>query len=304
MKAGQDKRYTYATGRIRALEARLLNRSAFERLIEFQTLDEINFILKEYGLSQDLDENLLAGYKVLDELTIDKEIANSFRLKYDFHNLKVILKSKITGQRETGLSNLGIFELAIIRKMANKEKVSGVPFDYPALIKQAQGQPLQLLSVIIDRFMTNYFFGLFVRQPFLKDYFKKFIDLKNIMFYFRLKDKMDVLKEALLNNGYLKKGLLLRGFDIKEASRYDGVIRPGLELFNKEGSLDLFEKLCDDYLLNILKLAKYMPFGIEPLFSYVVAVEYQARSVNAILFSKKNGIPKEQIRRNLRESYA
>ena len=300
---GQDTRYTYATGRVRVLESRLLNRQAFERIIESQAISEAIFILKEYGLSPFLNENLTIAYKVLDELSLDREVPVAFRIKYDLYNLKTILRSKIINTKADTLSKLGVLGPDLIRKMANKERLTSVPFDYIPLIQRTEGLDLRLLNFIFDKYMANYMLAIFERYDFLKDYFKRYIDLKNLDFYFRLKEKTAILKDALLDGGYLNRAQFLRGFDVKEARQYDMITTPGLEHYAREGSLSLFEKLCDDYLLNFLKPAKYMPFGIEPLFSYVIALEYQARSIDMILFSKKNEIPKDAIRKNLRESY-
>ncbi|MCM8781466.1 MAG: V-type ATPase subunit [Candidatus Omnitrophica bacterium] len=300
---GQDIRYAYATGRIRALEKRLLNKQAFERLIESQPLSEAILIIQEYGLSPHLNENLATAYKILDELSLDKKVTHFFRVKYDFHNLKVALKSKFMDLKEECISHLGLFDFGLIKKMANREWAENIPFDYLSLVRKVENVSLQLLNFTIDKAMVDYTLGLLEKYCFLRDYFRRYIDLKNLNFYFRLYRKSDILKDALLDGGYINKIEFLREVDIRKIRRYEAIINIGTEALMKKGDSGFFEKVCDDYLLNFLKPAKYMPFGIEPLFAYVVALEYQAKSINAILFCKKNEIPKDIIRKHLRESY-
>jgi V/A-type H+/Na+-transporting ATPase subunit C len=306
---GQDKRYIYATGRIRVLESRLLNTQTLERLIEAQTPEEEAFILKERGLSADFAENLSNGYRVFDELNLDKDLKNIFRAKYDFHNLKVIL----AGLNETNFYTLGAFSIDIIKRMTRKERIKDIPFDYISLVENAGGSDLSSLSMeeaglrqlnlTIDKAMVSYVLGSVVKNHFLMDYYKKYIDLKNLNFYFRFKKSRDVLKTALLDNGYLKKDIFLSELDRKETRRYESILERTFQHSKDEKDFDYFEKLADNYLLNLLKPAKHLAFGVEPLFSYVVAVEYQSRNIRAILLSKKNNGAKEHIRQNLRESY-
>lgn len=298
------KCYTYATGRVRALEARLLNKQAFERLIESQSETEAIFILREYGVSETPEVNLTACYKILDELTQDRPFTDLFRLRYDFRNLKAILQSTPKDRQDLSFSRLGLFDLDVIKRMANKERLSNIPFDYKAVVRLAEGLTAQLLNLAIDKYYIGHIFSHMADSFLIKTYFKKYVDLKNLVFYLRLKENRDLLSAALLEGGYLDNKQFLGGIDIKTIRQYEAVIDPGIEHFRKTKDLGIFEKLCDDYLLDCLRPARHMPFGIEPLFGYCRATEYQADSVSAILFSKRNGIPKDEIRLNLRESYA
>lgn len=90
--------YTYATGRIRALELRLFDTARYARLYDARSLEDISRVLAESGYPQLTDpEAALAReyvlvYELFAELVPDKAYAEALLLHHDFHNIKVILK--------------------------------------------------------------------------------------------------------------------------------------------------------------------------------------------------------------------
>ena len=106
-----DTRYAYAVGRIRVLETRLLDKSRLDSLVEARSAEEVlkaladtdygPFLaeLKEArGFEEALNGELKNVLRLVSDLSQDAELTDIFRLRYDFHNLKVLLKIK-------GLSN-------------------------------------------------------------------------------------------------------------------------------------------------------------------------------------------------------
>ena len=102
-----DTRYAYAVGRIRVLETRLLNRDALQRMLEadspqatLEALSDTEYeasfskIESEWDFETALREEMERIYKLIDKLTQDRELTDILRIKWDFHNLKVLLKSK------------------------------------------------------------------------------------------------------------------------------------------------------------------------------------------------------------------
>jgi len=64
------------------------------------------------------------------------------------------------------------------------------------------------------------------------------------------------------------------------------------------------EKISDNYLMELNKESKYVVFGPEPLFTYLVAKEREINAVRIIMVSKINNISSDKIRERLRETYA
>ena len=68
--------------------------------------------------------------------------------------------------------------------------------------------------------------------------------------------------------------------------------------------LSELEKISDNYLMELNKESKYVVFGPEPLFTYLVAKEREINAVRMIMVSKINNISSDKIRERLRETYA
>jgi len=101
-------RYGFAVGKVRVLETRMLDRAAFERLLDAPTLAEQRRVLSEtvYGryiehaqtaedLERGLDEALDGFYGYLDEAALPHEVVSFFRVRYDFANLKATIKARL-----------------------------------------------------------------------------------------------------------------------------------------------------------------------------------------------------------------
>ena len=56
--------------------------------------------------------------------------------------------------------------------------------------------------------------------------------------------------------------------------------------------------------MELNKESKYVVFGPEPLFTYLVAKERESNAVRMIMVSKTNNIGSDKIRERLRETYA
>ena len=78
----------------------------------------------------------------------------------------------------------------------------------------------------------------------------------------------------------------------------------GLETFSETKRLSELEKISDNYLMELNKESKYVVFGPEPLFTYLVAKEREINAIRMIMVSKINNISSDKIRERLRETYA
>ena len=57
-------------------------------------------------------------------------------------------------------------------------------------------------------------------------------------------------------------------------------------------------------MVGVLKSSRFVPFGIEPVLSYLVAKENEAQAIRIVMASKIAGIAPEKITERLRETYA
>ncbi|MDZ7542526.1 V-type ATP synthase subunit C, partial [Clostridium perfringens] len=104
-------KFTQAVSRIWVLETRLLDKAKIDRMIEAPSANEVLRILNETEYSnasanvkrsEDYEEILTAElkrvYDLVYEISPVKEVVKLMSLKYDYHNIKVLLKGNVLGK--------------------------------------------------------------------------------------------------------------------------------------------------------------------------------------------------------------
>ena len=121
-----QKPCVYASGRIKALESQILKKQDYDTLINEKDYNNAIKILKKmnYGSTESNDINEIISsemqktYKIIDEVTPNKELTDLFLLDIDAHNLKVCLKSKLIGKPcDDLLLDGGVFNKEIIKTL-------------------------------------------------------------------------------------------------------------------------------------------------------------------------------------------
>lgn len=332
----EDVRYGYACGRIRVLETKLLNRSAVMRLVETESAQEVLRVLSEYGYSSSVSEisepedfesallkELGRTYDLIDELSFDPQLTQIFRLKWDFYNLKVLLKAYFQKQRLLDIELIPLGSVPVdnlklsLDPDVDKEKL--LPRELSDAIDQVVSQyeanpNPQVIDLIIDGLLHELSYQRASENQFLQGYLKAFADLTNIRTFVRIKmmnEGIRLLDLALLPFGELDKQLFLRRFDDSIESwvmslsntPYEALVSEGFRRWAEDHSLSLFEKLSDNYLINYLKIAQYVIFGVEPLIAYGFAKENEIKLIRMIMIGKLNQLPTDTIIERLRDTY-
>ena len=65
----------------------------------------------------------------------------------------------------------------------------------------------------------------------------------------------------------------------------------------------MFRKSYNDYIVKIMKDAKYVSFGPEPVIAYIFAKENEIKLIKIIMVGKINGMVPGLIRERLRDNY-
>ncbi|HHY46370.1 MAG TPA: V-type ATP synthase subunit C, partial [Firmicutes bacterium] len=91
--------------------------------------------------------------------------------------------------------------------------------------------------------------------------------------------------------------------DAFQSTDYAGMLLDGIKRYAEEGVLSKFERDSDNFLMEYLKGAKYIPFGPEPVISYLLAKENEVQTLRMLLIGKANGLPGAVIRERLRDTY-
>lgn len=320
---------------IRILEKRLLTRNRLERMIEAQTPEEVLKLLGETEYSQNMadihgsqDYEIILKretervFSIVRNMIKNTGIVDVLSLKYDYHNLKVLLKSKITGKDFSSL----LMQAGTIDASKFKVKFETQSNDLPQEIMEAidevqkdfeENHNPQRIDIIVDK---HYFRNLSrlakeIDVKVITDYVEGLIDFENMITLFRVqKQKRDArfLETVIFEGGTISKNkivasindntdTILNKFKKEKLGTY---LVKGLEAFSETKRLSELEKISDNYLMELNKESKYVVFGPEPLFTYLVAKEREINAVRMIMVSKINNISSDKIRERLRETYA
>ncbi|WP_245628380.1 V-type ATP synthase subunit C [Fervidicola ferrireducens] len=331
----RDEEFLYASGRIKVLENRLLSRSVIERVLEAENTEAVLRVLSEtdyapefeelesvYDFEKALENSMRKTLNTVKESLKDHRIVRFFTLKYDYHNLKVIAKSRILGvDAPENLSNLGDVPVDELIKLGKGEGDAAVPETMKAAFEGAmrlfeETRDPQQIDLFLDRALYEELVELTkkIGHEFLKDYLAASVDLINIKTMVRLKymeSDFRTLEKSLLPGGTIEPAFFEKYFqeplqslvEALSSSRYSGVVKEGLENWISTGSPAAYEKLSDDFLLGILKKGIYKPFGLETVAGYIGAKENEIKILRVLMVGKINGISEDVIRERLRDVY-
>lgn len=326
----KDTDFMYISARIRCLETKLLTRDRMERMLDARTNEEAVKILSECGY-EELEPLTAAGleaslakaredtFRELADFAPVPELVDVFRVKYDYHNIKALMKCAATGQDAARLLiDAGRVSADTIYTAFRTGETDGLP---EALAKalttasdklSATGDP-QLSDFYLDK---AYYEELTVmakasRSQFLQGYVRLMIDAANLKALVRVqrmgKDGA-FLKNVLVEGGNASPDQLLEVFEgtASAADVFYGQLAEaaakGMEAA-KGGRMTAFEKVCDNAVNAYLQEAQWVPFGDAVLVSYAAARENEITAARIILTGRLSGVPADSIRERLRDAY-
>ncbi len=330
-----DNKYLYAVTRTRVLETRLLDRAKIDRMIDAKSAEDVIKVLSETDYAGSISEmndvydyeslllrEIVKTYAYIREVSPEPELTNIFLLKYDIHNLKVLLKSLILGEdNDSLLMNIGTIPVSRLKEAVKDRDFRGF---YPKLTEGVQeiltgietNPDPQYIDLLLDKSLYRVIFDIasHSKNPFLKEYLSTQIDLTNIRSFVRIKAigyGRDYLSKVIIENGNIDISFFDRNFDEPIdtladkllSTKYQKVVEEGLESYAATRTLTKYEKLADDFVFEIAKKGKYVAFGIEPLVGFIMAKENEIKIIRIVMVGKINQIPNELIRERLRDVY-
>ena len=320
----KDNAYICLSAILRAKEARLLTASQIDRMLREREFSAACRVAVEggyedmscmdvSGVNAALARFRAAEVAELSDLVPDNAVLDLFRMKYGYHNAKVLVKSGGDPEKyQDLLSDSARFTLEELLEVYRSEEGDGVlPHGYAVAIREARnalartGNP-QLADFILDR---AYFSEMLreagkTRKPYIIDYVRAQIDRANLSSVIRSQNSQrreELLQEALIEGGTIGVEDILRASESRETL---------LELYagtdiGKAAAADLasFELESEIALRAYVREASFISFGPEVIIEYLTALENEITSLRIILTGKLMGLPEEKLRERLRDRY-
>lgn len=326
-------RLDYAQGVVmaRVYEKRLLDKGKLDKMIDAKDAEEAFKVLldSEYIKSSDgvdsvknyellLKNETARAFKLGADMLQDKRILEILSLKYDYHNLKAMVKGKVSGKN--------LEELFIYSSENNPDKIkvqfenghfTDTKSEFIKALRESESiydetNDPQMIDIVMDK---SYYAHLKEISNSLKidlfdDYVSSSIDFFNISSMMRavkMGKSQNFLNQILVEGGSISIGRLIslsrEDFDRLAISlKSEKVGRALIECideYKEKGSLGVVDNMRDTYLSRLNSDSRFISFGPEPIFAYLVAKEKEISIVRLILIGKLNNIPSVKLRERL-----
>ncbi|MET0015807.1 V-type ATPase subunit [Oscillibacter sp.] len=325
----KDTDYLVISARIRAMETGLLTGERMEQILTSRSNEEVVKLLQESGyptMSLESPGAMDAAIATAREETLqdlgdsapDNQYLNIFKLKYDYHNAKAILKAQaMNTDPDHMLADLGRVPAAELKEMITGGDMNLLPPLLATAIAEAKEvlettRDPQLGDIVLDRWMyrDEMETAETTGSEFLRGYVRVSIDaanLRSLVRTLRMGKNAAFLEGVLVSGGTVGESEILtvagnNGGGLAElyaSTELKDAAQAGADAL-KVGALTKFEKLCDDAVSGYLSGAQMVAFGEAPLIGYLAARETEYTNLRILLMGRAAGLDPETIRARLR----
>lgn len=327
----RDIDYLFLSTRIKSMERNLLNHERMERMLEARSNEDAVKVLTECGYPElaevtadALDEALEAQRRdMMNDLGLsapDRNVVDVFKVRYDYHNAKVLLKAEaMNTDAQRLLLDTGRVPVKELEEKVHANDLRGLP----GILQSAVAEAREVLGTTNDPQLADFTLDRAFYQDmaemarkadsaFLQGYVRISIDaanLRSVVRTLRMGKGAEFLKGVLFGGGNIDVNRILNAVTsggsleelfatsaLRDAAEEAGKVQNG-------GGLTKFEKLTDDAVNAYLAGAKYVAFGEAPLIGYIAAKENELTAVRIIMSGRMAGLDTDTIRERLRESY-
>lgn len=316
----KDIDYATAVARIKVHETQLLTESDIERLIGAKSIDEAAALLNEKGYSVPgapterlLDNQLENMWEFIREIAPDFSEFHFLLVKNDFHNLKAALKGAVTGKSYKNICLYPtITPIETLKTAIDEQRWSILPDYMQKTAEKAYNYFVstldgQLSDICIDKGSIN---ATVLLSKNNKDGFIKALgeliaatySLRIAVRCSKLQMSREFVTDALPDCVTIDKSALASAAaaGLDELSEYIAKTKYSKAADELANGIAVFEKWCDDALINYVSKAKYLSFTAAPLAAYIIKKEAELKTVRIIISGKRTGLTDEQIKSRIR----
>jgi V/A-type H+-transporting ATPase subunit C len=325
-----DTDYLYISSRLKAMERTMLSREKLGRMVVAKTGEEAVKVLTENGwndfdptdskaLETQIDALREELFSLLYRYSPDPTVIDVFRLRYDYHNLKTLVKSQALGlEADSLLSGAGSIPAVKLKTILREKSYHELGDTMRTALQEAMDvlartSDPQLCDMILDRAMFAQMLAMAEgsESEFLMGYIRLSVDLSNLRVVTRAANAnkgYDYLRRAVTPGGTIAPDRLYSEVtpdSVIQIFSAKDLLAPAAAaaLALSGGSMAALDLACDNALMHYLRAARLIPFGESGVISYLLARENELTAVRIILLGRMAGLSEEQITERLRVSY-
>jgi V/A-type H+-transporting ATPase subunit C len=276
-------------------------------------------------------------YRLLHELAIEPRLIDSILSWHDFNNLRILLKAELKGTaRNFPLSPLGIIDPAMLKDHLENHRSLPAPLDAAqraAMNDYATHKSQFRVETLLDRFYLDHVRKTFESSGirFLNYFINYRIDLAKIRDVIRWRDwtknqkpaQPDTGEKSLEPSKSREKGidwqlLPAGGFlpddkihalsteewdklpALLQYTPYGNLFASAMDHHRVSGDWWLLEKLAEDFVTEFCRLARYTPFGVEPLIAFLWFNLQELKNVRMVVTAKYIRLAPAEVKPRLR----
>ena len=317
----------------RVYEKNLLTSENLKRIIDTDNLEEALSSLNDtkYGeLIQKIDrpedyekvlsQMLLDSYKAMIKISPDENLVHYLEEKYNFHNLKVLVKELIQDADYSLIYiDIGKIDLVKIKRNLKEDLIDNdkyLSYAQKALDLYKENKDPQDIDLSLDK---DFYEKLLedsenLDYESLINFTKERIDLTNLKTLLRIKGQgqsVDLLEKALIDGGNIDKNLFRDSLNVDKNS-YSNLffkeksypqVKKSMEESDLNKSMQKLEKVIDNHLMDFAKESKKVSYGPEVIMGYLISREMEIKNLRIILTAKLNSLSREFMEERMRDLY-
>ena len=334
--------FAYASMAIRVMEKGFITSQQWQRLLQSPNIGEAAAVLRETRYSEFFDkldqpedfeialgEAFKSRANEISELIEDEPLKNFLYLKYDLHNLKLLIKQetpldglKTKGKHEVDYEPLK-FPFGSLPVSQVKEWLHA-PSSNPeeTLLQKAvaegretwvKTQDAQELDFVLDRWSFKMMKELAENSEveFFKAYAQKLTDVTNFLSFYRARRQektKDFFALVLLEGGAIHPEEFIERYPMPEPeigsllhkAQLGQEFEKAVADYQANQDITALERAKDNVALSMAKKGARTPTGPEVLFCYFVILETEIQNLRILLSGKRVGIAPEAIKERMR----
>lgn len=301
--------YTYGAAFVKSLEVNMITYAEFLSALEYDIPGLENLLKKKGYDGEDITNMLENERKKLFEICVglaeNEEAKDVLFAEADFHNIKAIIKAVVSDKnfeeliyRPTTLDVTALFEAIKSGDFSGVgKKLEDVCRTAFSVYKQKGAQEMELY---LDK--TQMAEAISKSTGFVKGWLEREALFKDLKIYLRsVGVSGDFLENALSDNSLIDISALISSDKSKEETLSVLGYKKEYDIYLKSPSA--FEKYCDDEVMEYLQNAKMSFFDFDAILGYFEGKKTEMKNIRLLAYSKKSGMPKEEVKERLRKTY-
>ena len=273
-----------------------------------------------FALEDYLSERRAGIYGEISGTPAAVPIVRMFMLKYDYHNVKALVKSMGSNENATRiLSASG----RVSKELVTEAFITGERSELPPELAKAMSEGVGALSrtsnpQISDINADRHYFSELLSlanaagDEIITGYARLLIDTANLRTYVRILctgKPVSLIERALFKGGNVTPESINEALNNNAAlssvftvDELGGAVALAGEVI-AGGSKTRFELACDNAVRRYADRIMFIPFGKAVVLSYLLSLDWEMTTIRMILAGRLAGVATDTIRERLREAY-